>query len=460
MMFTESPATTLLMVALLEVGNSGATREHLVSKASIGTTTFYRVLKPLLEHNLVTQLGNRYFLPLSNWYNYRFKLLHDADSLYQLGGKDRNDILDVLQQAQHSLGQSLSCLWLVGSAAHNTLDPASDLDFLAVVRESTLYNPSATRPVNFVTMTEAEFRERYDARDGFVLSALQYGLLLLDRDFSQPYYAKPVPLEPPASDLHDSEQALEQRRKRLLAYLETDDLDLASRGLETLAVSLTRIILQTLGELPAGKTDLLRMAETLLGHRFHLWLRNALSGRPDRARLIALTRQWSDYRDRFFHNMSHLKTFSRLPCSRSIEFENLCLGVLRELFQSCEKPPAGDLGIDLLASSRETYAIALKSAERQIDPPALDNFVQCTKAWREGHHDKPIHALMIVNPCRSLPVAERPPLPPPLIAMASRSDVLLVPATGLLRAHNSMHLENATPQQALKQLLSASPHAA
>lgn len=456
MMFMESPATLQLMGALLEVGTAGATREHLVSKASIGTTTFYRVMKPLLERSLVTQRDNRYYLPLGNWYNYRFKLWYDSEKLYQMDDKDRQDILDILRQAQHGLRDSLVCLWLVGSAAHNTMHSGSDFDFLAVVRSTTLYSPDSARPVNFVTLTTEQFQDRYDKRDGFVLTALQYGILLLDRDFSQTYYGMSRPLEP--ADPQDSRQVMEQRRNRLFAYLETDDLELAARALETMAVTLSRLILQTLGELPAGKPELLELSRIMLGPRFHRWLQQALSKRNSKDRIIRLVRQWSDYRDRFFQNLTHLKAFSRLPYSRSLEFEDLCSGILHELFSAAASDRLDDSpgkGVDMLVrlQNHTTCAVLLKSTERHLDSTALEDLLQNTQACFQSGSDEMVHVVMIANPFRSLPVTERPALP--VSSLGKSAAVHLLSAVDLLRVHNDLHLEDTTPQQALKQLLSA-----
>lgn len=459
----------LLMIALLEVGAAGATREHLVKKASIGTTTFYRVMKPLLERGLVIQQDSRYYLPLSEWYNYRFKLWHDGERLYQLSNKDRSDVLDIMNNARHSIGDSLSCLWLVGSAAHSTLLSTSDFDFLAVVREPTLYHPTATRDVNFVTLTEAEFRARFDMRDGFVLAALHYGLVLFDRDFAQAYCATNVPVEFADQRLHENERAMDHQRKRFFSHIEEDDIDLAATALETLAVSLTRVMLQTLGELPAGKPDLLHLSEVFFGRRFHQWLRSALSGKTDKTRLLTLVRLWTDYRDRFFKNTSHLKTFAGLPYSRGFEFEKQCSSILEELLSKdlpagTQLQRAGQLDVDyttedpgtdlLMKFGGKSYMLQFKSVERQIDAKMVEHQFVSTQAYSRQHPDEPIVMILVANTYRSVPVAERSEsFTEAVIHSADERGVVLLSGVDLLRAHNVLHLEETTPHQTLKQLL-------
>lgn len=458
MIFAESPATLLVMIALLEVGPGGATREHLVKKAAIGTTTFYRVMKPLLERNVVTQQGPRYYLPMSAWYNFRFKLWHDAERLYQLTATDRGEVIDIMDHARHALGDSLLCLWLVGSAAHSTLLTTSDFDFLAVVKERTLYHPTATRDVNFVTLTEAEFRDLFDGRDAFLLSAVHYGIILFDRDFAQPYCATAVTVETTAQKLHEADRAMEHQRKRFFTHLEDGDLDLAAGVLKTMAVTLTRIILQSLGELPAGKPELLDEAEVFLGNRYHRWLRNVLSGQHDKKRrLIDMARQWSNYRDQYLKSTSHLKSFASLPHARGFEFENQCVTILQELLPKAQmdRNPS-DPGADVVLTTGEgvTYLVQCKSLERQIDVGALDKMRALTREHARHHHAKMLPVL-VVNAWRSLPVMERSEMFTPTIrSKADKAGVHLLSGVDLLRAHNMLHIEETSPHQAWKQLLS------
>lgn len=457
MIFSESPATLQLMIALLEVGSLGATREHLVKKAGIGTTTFYRVVRPLMERGIIVQQGHSYFLPLSEWYNYRFKLWHDAERLYQLSHKDRHDVLDILQHARQSLGQSLSCLFLVGSAAHNTLMSTSDFDFLAVVSESTLYHPTATRDVNFVTITEREFQERYAGRDGFILSALQYGLLLFDRDFSQTYYATTTSVHPLDSKRHETEESMEHQRKRFFSAIENDDLERAAALLQAVAVSLTRLILQTLGELPAGKPDLLALSETFLGHRFRDWLHEVLSGKLDRDKLVARMRRWSEYRERFFQNTAHLKTFARMPYGRA-ELEEQAGAIFQELLPDAilsTKNRVMTREIDLvIKSSTATYVVEFKSMERQIERSALEQVLSKAVTYAGQFDAKGVQAVLIANSFRSLPVMERSEtFSASLREQADQVGVHLLSAVDLMRAHNVLHLEDVSKQQILRQIL-------
>src|SRR2546421_6872906 len=106
-MIVDSPATLRLMTALIDVGPSGATREHLIRKADIGTTTFYRLIARLVEHGVVTASDSRYQLLLSNPYNLRFKLWYDMERLFRLASEDRNAVLDIASRSRRELGNNL-----------------------------------------------------------------------------------------------------------------------------------------------------------------------------------------------------------------------------------------------------------------------------------------------------------------------------------------------------------------
>lgn len=451
-----SPAVVQLMAALLEVGAAGATREHLVKKADIGTTTFYRVLKPLMERGNVRQDANRYHLPLSDWYNYRFKLWYDAERLYELDDKDRNDVLDILQQARVILGPSLRALWLVGSAAHRQLQASSDLDFLAVLEEQTLYHPDATRPVNFVTLTEPEFRTRLEQRDGFVLSAIQYGLLLYDHDFAQPYYSDATPVQPGERKIHDVERSVERQRKRVLEHLEDDEVKLAAQELEKMSVALARLMLQSLGELPAGKADLVQLSGLYFGRRFQQWLEACMRAKTSRQVLSAL-RQGTEYKARFLQNLSHLKAFAHLPQAGGVEFEQMTARIFQELLPKADVGTEKGVGsgVDVIASTSpgHTYIVEVKSLEREVDVATVRELGARGRASSRQNRAKHIRLVLLANNFRSVPVKDRPrSFSPEVLKEAEKFNVGLISGVDLLMAHNYMHLEDVGSSQAIKVL--------
>jgi hypothetical protein len=454
-----SPAALQLMAALLEVGARGATREHLVQKASIGTTTFYRVMKPLMESGHVQQEGHRYHLPLSDWYNYRFKLWYDAERLYELDEKDRGEVLDILDAARHRLGSSLRALWLVGSAAHRQLQASSDLDFLAVLEDQTLYHPEAARPVNFVTLTESEFQARLEQRDGFVLSAIQYGLLLFDRDFAQRCCSSAVQVQPGQRKVHDTERSVERHRTRVLEHLEDEEIDLAAQELQKMSVGLARLMLQAFSELPAGKADLVELSGLYFGPRFCQWLERCLKSKRSTSRqILSALRQGSDYNERFFQNMSHLKEFGRLPNAGGRELVQMASRILQELLPKREVATESnvamamaDRGSDLVMSGAGLiWLFELKSLERAVDVGVVQRLAAAGRAYSKENKAAAIRLVLIANNFRSVPVKDRPgAFPAAVVREARKLDVHLVSGIELLMAHNYLHLEEVPASQAV-----------
>ena len=131
-MIIDSPASLKLLSSLSEIGGAGATREHLLQKADISTSTFYRQIGALIENGLVKAAGGRYSLALDGLYGYRFKLWHDVERLYRLLPEDRDMVLGVMSTMTAQARNKIKCLWLVGSAARGELQRESDLDFLLV----------------------------------------------------------------------------------------------------------------------------------------------------------------------------------------------------------------------------------------------------------------------------------------------------------------------------------------
>ena len=83
-MIVDSPAALKLMAALADLGAAGGSRQYLMRKADISTSTFYRLIGPLIENGLVQVEGPTYLMAFSSPYCFRFKLWHDMERLYDL----------------------------------------------------------------------------------------------------------------------------------------------------------------------------------------------------------------------------------------------------------------------------------------------------------------------------------------------------------------------------------------
>ena len=180
-MVSRSTAELRLLGALAQAGAAGASREQLTRAAGIGYATFYRQIKGILGQGIVLEQEGRYRLDLSGPYGLHFKLWHDMELLYRLAPPVRSEILGHLRQARQDLGPHLLALWLVGSAAHGTHGPESDLDFLAVVDRPSArdYRLPALHPVHSVVLLRSS-SARGGGLEPFPLIALRHGLLLFD----------------------------------------------------------------------------------------------------------------------------------------------------------------------------------------------------------------------------------------------------------------------------------------
>jgi hypothetical protein len=454
-----SAGTLQLLSTLLTAGPEGATRQHLVAKADIAVSTFYRLIKPLLQGGMVVEEGQRYRLPLGNLHNFRFKLWHDTQCLWALPPADRDAVLDIATQAQTHLKDNLQVLWLVGSAASGTLTAASDLDFLALVKEDVLYHPSGQRSVNFVMMPEADFDANLAQADDFVLAALRSGLVLFDKGRAQSIYEHSPAIGLSSVQAQDAETAIARQRNRLLRYIEADAPDMAARALQAVAIKTAWRMLRTMNVLPPPKAQLVALCERYFGAGF--------AGRVDQAlrlssttasRQLALNRTFEEVNHRFNQALSHLKTYTALPTAGSVEFNQLCLQWVQEFFPHDEVLTASDhpaQGIDILVRSRSGKAV--RYAFDCVARDRIDMSMGAVSRKFERLAAYP-HAVLLANVNRKLPILDRPaPFSDDVVAAARQHGIVLVTGLDLLQAHNRVHLEELRPDQLQTELLGGPP---
>ena len=246
-----------LLDALLEAGPDGASREELSRLANTSTSSFYRIIKPMLREGIVVESDWAYRLPLDNLYNYRYKLWRDAERLYHLDEATRSAILSVLSQARVELRSNLQAIWLVGSAAHGNLKEDSDLDFLLVLRQDQDFSPILSRPVQVITETQVSFGRKFHQEDSFLASALRHGLLLQDNGFAQDWLNRKMTIQLDDELIKATQDMLEHHYRRLGFFIEGDEPDEVRRWLKAGATTLGRALLALYGYVPAGRPDLL-----------------------------------------------------------------------------------------------------------------------------------------------------------------------------------------------------------
>lgn len=428
------PTTIQLLDALLDIAPSAASREHLVHKAGVSTASFYRTMKPLIHDGLVEENEGRYTLPFSNFHNYRYKLWRDSHRLYRLPSLIRDYILDLRLRVLQDQGSNLLALWLVGSAAQDQMHDQSDLDLLAVLEtEPEIYHPLGQFEMNFVTMDRPLFEEKFREREGFVLTALRYGLLLHDNNFARPYLTESVSSEIDVSRFYRDEEVLDYLKDRIFSFLKLKDELEVRKSLSSYAVNLGRLILRLYGVLPAGKSDLLKAIRNFVGEDFANALSESIKS-TESADPVRLYRRLDDYRYFFHENASHLKRYSSLPIAAGVELEALCNQLFAELTKDQKIK-------DLFDFEHGPLQIGTKSLTRNLTKAQLKQMAaKPDKTW-------------IVNIYRDIPLLERPDLHPSIRKLARTHSLRLVTAPELLRFYTRWRLQENISKEDVSRFL-------
>lgn len=431
-----------LMDALLEVGSDGATREHLLRKASISVRTFYKQSKELIKSGLITERGNRYYLPLDSEYAFRFKLWRDLDKLYDREERARNAVLTVLNDSLASIGDKIMCLWLVGSAARGEMKTNSDLDFLVVTRAETEYEPKVGHfKIQWVTQRRREFLEKLSDGDEFVISALREGLLLHDNGVAQSLYRTPIG-KPSASFFKDKENVIESLQRRFFDHLEFDEIEEANDTLSSIAEASLRMMLQHLGERPQGKRNLNKLSTLYFGDRIAEEFSDAISIDPsfllERGELIDTHRQISDYCNRFLARTEHLSFIAKgLLKGHPHEFERALPLIFQELFgEATVKVRPNEI---LLTYAGKTVVIQWKTIAGTVNPEHLRPLHDSLSKWWNKGEDA--SGLFVVNSLRDVPLSERTSEDVDRMQKdAHELNVSLITSSQLLRIFHSFYL--------------------
>ncbi len=448
-MLAQGLAHFALLDALLEVGPEGATREHLVRKADISPTTFYKTVKPLLTAGLVREEGNRYRMPLEHAYNFRYKSWRDFDRLYELDERDRSAVLTVLDSAIRDLGEELYCLWLVGSAAQGQLRVASDLDFLALVRNAdNQYLPRSHREVQWVPMDPSRLEQKLQDGDEFAVNAIRYGLLLLDRGAAQHFYT--MPLRPPSGHFFRQKAlTIERLRGRFFSALDTDVAE-AREHLDSLAQTMARSIMQRFGESLAGKDELRKALAAYFGGTLAETF-DPPTGRAGTRELVGLHRRLSECYGRITENAQHLEhTTAALLHGQPAEFEAAVSEVLAEILgpKAIKQPRGHDHGMGdiwLQMPKHPDLIAAMKSVAGRAHHSHLAQTLECVARYEETT-GRPARAVLLINALRDVPMLERPPLTSKLVEEAEELSVHILTAERLVQAHHMLHVEGGPDQ--------------
>lgn len=417
------PANSLrLMEALLSYGTEGCHREGLMRQADMSTATFYRALGPLLTANLVQEQDGRYSLPLAHPHNFSFKLWHDQMRLLNLTPQVREEVLSLCLELQRKLGAKLQALWFHGSAAQNNLRPDSDFDFLAVVREDAEVAVLGSLPVQVVVFTAPHFSSLFAEGEAFLRTVLTHGLLLFDRQFAQNFYARPMPASSPLT-LKERGDIQEQTRSKLFSFLRLEEPEEARRALSQLAVHITRTMLAELGEVPAGKEELITVAQLYFGPTFTLLLKQCLEKNAPEAELFGLSGQLEQWQRQFAIQAGFIKELTAGLHGSPLQFEASCLQMLRSLSDDTEhlSQDTGNTGDFVLRRGEHTLHIEVKTLKRASVSPGSISTSQA----------RPL--VLVLNYLKELPISQRPPITKKQWAAFEKRGIILIDSKDLLQ---------------------------
>lgn len=394
------PANSLrLMEALLIYGQEGSHREGLRQEAKMSTATFYRALEPLLEAGLVRERDGNYYLPMDHPHNFSFKLWNDQARLLKLVAPVREEVYALHQSIQQKLGENLQALWFHGSAAQNSLRADSDIDFLAVVNKKAEVDVQGSRPVQTVIFTALRFSSSFSEGNAFLRTVLIHGILLFDRQFAQEFYAQPMPASSTAA-LKERGELQEQARSKLFFFLRMEEPEQARRALAQLAVNVTRTMLGELGEVPAGKAELIEVGRLYFGPVFAELVRKCIEKKASEQDLLGLSGQVEQWQKQFAIHAAFIKDLAAGLQGPPLLFEVQCFQMLSILsgdksLVKQDKETDADL---VISRGDETIFVEAKSFKRGFTGP-------------DAMHLPKVRPLVVVlNHLKELPPSQRPPI--------------------------------------------------
>lgn len=422
-----------LMQTLLEFGYEGAHREALLQRLPFSMATFYRAIKPLLQLGLVAENSPSYYvLPLAHPHNFAFKLWNDQQRLLALPASIRDEIYGLLQRIRSLAGENMLALWLHGSAAQNSLGESSDFDFVVVTSKELELDLRASRIVQLTVFTEKRFRRLFSEGDPFLRTLISHGLLLLDHDFAQSYYTQPLPT-PSQGQRKERDELLEQLRQRLLFAIREEAPELGVPALRALAIEVTRSMLYQLQELPAGKEDVLGLADFYFGPAYAQLLTQCLDPETPQNSWHQLLDELDHWRQQFLtHSDTIRRIISALHGSSVAQLEQALIDTLEALTGNSilgqVETPTADRRYDLtLKTQTGPVYIELKSSRGAFAEPFLSKTLDDLKTLQAP-------AILILNQYRDVPLWERPSLTHRQLELAAQSQVALLDTVELAQA--------------------------
>lgn len=219
-------------------------------KTELSRNWVYKIIERFEKSKILLIHRKSYKLDFSNNFCKNLKILFDAEYLTSLDEKINETIFNIVNKLMFELEPK--SVVLVGSVAQEKSRKDSDLDFLAIGegREKIPYFENC----NIVLVSEKEFKDKYLKGDDFIISALLFGKILLDKNVFIRFFENPLPIFS-QEIIQEKIEYCEKLKERIYALLRTDEKK-AGEELLHLVLQTARIILLKNKVIPKTKYDI------------------------------------------------------------------------------------------------------------------------------------------------------------------------------------------------------------
>jgi len=218
-------------------------------KTKLSRNWAYKIIERFEKNKILSKDRKGYKLDFSNVFCKRLKLLFDAEYLNSLDKKINNTVFNIVNKLVFELKPE--SIVLVGSAALESMRKESDLDFLVIGEGGEI---PYFENCNIILLSEKEFKDKYLKGDDFVISALLFGKVFLDKNVFIRFFENPLPIFS-QEIIQEKIKYCEKLEERIYTLLRTDE-EKAEEELLYLALQTARIILLKNRITPKTKYDL------------------------------------------------------------------------------------------------------------------------------------------------------------------------------------------------------------
>ena len=212
----------------------------------------------------------------------------------------------------------------------------------------------------------------------------------------------------------------ERIRSRLLFFIKEESVEDGRKALSSLSVIIGRSMLEELGELPAGKADLVASLKLYFGSEFSDLVAKCLAQTVELDELYPLQQILLEEQERFAVNASHLKGLATAMSGSSQVFENACEQMLPVLFPEGKIRRGESLDWQVQTDKGE-IGVCCKSVKGSYTLQQLS----ALPAYRP--------LVLIVNQLREVPITKRPQLSQQFLEAARDAGVQVVDSRELLQ---------------------------